>query len=63
VRDIIEQAFARATQILQSRRTDLDKGSEMLLTRETVTADEFPAMRPVMVRADEPKIVPPSRVA
>jgi cell division protease FtsH len=63
VRDIIEEAFARATQILQSRRADLDRGSEMLLTRETVTADEFPAMRPVSTRADEPKIVPPSRVA
>ncbi len=63
VRDIIEEAFARATQILQSRRADLDKGSEMLLTRETVTVDEFPAMRPVSARADEPKIVPPSRVA
>jgi cell division protease FtsH len=63
VRDIIEEAFARATQVLQSRRADLDKGSELLLTRETVTADEFPAMRPVSARADEPKIVPPSRVA
>jgi hypothetical protein len=55
VRDIIAEAFDRATAILQTRRTDLDKGSEMLLTRETVTADEFPAIRPVVADIDEGK--------
>jgi cell division protease FtsH len=55
VRDIIAQAFDRATAILQARRADLDKGSEMLLTRETVTAEEFPAIRPVVADIDEGK--------
>ncbi|MGC2409653.1 MAG: ATP-dependent zinc metalloprotease FtsH [Methyloceanibacter sp.] len=48
VRDIIAHAFDRATEILQSRRSDLDKGVELLLTRETLTADEFPTMRSVV---------------
>jgi cell division protease FtsH len=46
VRDIISHAFDRATKILQSRSQDLGKGAELLLTRETLTADDFPAIRP-----------------
>ena len=45
VRDIITRAFDRATEILQSRRQDLDQGAELLLTRETITADDFPGNR------------------
>ena len=52
VRDIIIRAFDRATEILQSRRQDLDKGAELLLTRETITADDFPAIRPAITRSD-----------
>jgi len=48
VRDIIAHAFDRATAILHSRRSDLDKGVELLLKRETLTADEFPAIRSVV---------------
>jgi len=48
VRDIIAHAFDRAVEILQSRRSDLDKGVELLLKRETLTADEFPAIRSVV---------------
>jgi cell division protease FtsH len=47
VRDIIARAFERATEILQSRRNDLDQGAQLLLTRETLTIDEFPAIGPV----------------
>ena len=50
VRDIIGRAFDRATELLRSRRADLDKGVELLLARETVTADDFPAIRPQDVR-------------
>jgi cell division protease FtsH len=45
VRDIIAAAFHRATEILQARRGDLDKGVELLLIRETLTADDFPAIQ------------------
>ncbi len=51
VRDIIAAAFKRASEILQSRRADLDKGAELLLTRETLVADEFPALRPRLAQA------------
>jgi cell division protease FtsH len=45
VRDLVAKAFGRATDILRSRRADLDEGARLLLARETVTADEFPAIR------------------
>ena len=44
-RDIIAEAFNRAVDILKSRRADLDHGAEILLTRETISAEEFPAIR------------------
>jgi cell division protease FtsH len=51
VRDIITQAFDRATEILQLRSQDLDKGTKLLLAGETLTADDFPAIRPAVVRS------------
>jgi cell division protease FtsH len=47
VRDIIAKAFEQATAILRTRRADLDEGSRLLLAQETLTADQFPAIRPV----------------
>ena len=47
VRDIISKAFEQATTILRTRRADLDEGSRLLLAQETLTADQFPAIRPV----------------
>ena len=47
VRDIIAKAFEQATAILRTRRTDLDEGGRLLLAQETVTADQFPAIRPL----------------
>jgi cell division protease FtsH len=71
VRAIIEQAFDRATKRLKARRADLDKGVELLLAQETLTADEFPALRtvaanqgPTCTRAhspDSPEKMKPSR--
>ena len=46
VRDVIAEALGRATDILQARRSDLDKGVDLLLIRETLTAEDFPAIRP-----------------
>ena len=47
VRDIIAKAFEQATAILRTRRADLDEGGRLLLAQETLTADQFPAIRPV----------------
>ena len=56
VRDLLEKAFERAGEILRTRRSDLDEGAELLLKRETITADDFPAIRP-------PKPPPAPRLA
>jgi cell division protease FtsH len=45
VRDIVAQAFDEAQAILKERRSNLDRGAELLLTKEVLTADEFPAIR------------------
>ena len=45
VRDIVVKAFDRATEVLRKRRADLDEGARLLLVQETVTADQFPAIR------------------
>jgi hypothetical protein len=37
----IAEAFDRATVIVEAQRADLDKGTEMLLTGETVAATSF----------------------
>lgn len=46
VRGIVADTYARASQILDRRREDLTAGAALLLARETLTADEFPAMKP-----------------
>ncbi|WP_374448284.1 ATP-dependent zinc metalloprotease FtsH [Stella sp.] len=45
VRDLVEAADQRARDILERRRADLDAGVALLLQRETLNADEFPALR------------------
>lgn len=45
VRDIVADAFADARDILTRRRADLDKGAELLLTKEAITAEDFPPIR------------------
>ena len=45
VRDIVAKAFDQATKVLRERRADLDEGARLLLAQETVTADQFPAIR------------------
>ena len=45
VRDLVAKAFDRATDILGARRADLDEGARLLLAQETLTADQFPAIR------------------
>jgi cell division protease FtsH len=47
VRDIVTKALDGATKVLQVRRADLDEGARLLLAQETVTADQFPAIRSI----------------
>jgi cell division protease FtsH len=45
VRELIDAAYARAKALLAERRADLDAGTRLLLARETITPDDFPALR------------------
>lgn len=45
VRDLVESGDARAREILTRRRADLDAGAELLIEKETLTADEFAPLR------------------
>jgi cell division protease FtsH len=45
VRDFVANAFAQARAILTRRRTELDRGTELLLKKESITAEDFPAIR------------------
>jgi cell division protease FtsH len=51
VRDLIEAGGACARAILERRRSDLDAGVELLIARETLTAEEFAPLRPVAALA------------
>ncbi len=45
VRGIIADAFDEARAILTRRHADLDHGAELLLAKESITAEDFPAIR------------------
>ncbi|WOJ88299.1 ATP-dependent zinc metalloprotease FtsH [Methylocapsa polymorpha] len=45
VRDIVGEAFVEARDILARRRGDLDKGAELLLAKESITAEDFPPIQ------------------
>ncbi|WP_275630480.1 ATP-dependent zinc metalloprotease FtsH [Pseudomonas sp. 273] len=44
VRELIDEAFRRARALLEQRRADLEEGARLLLERETLTPDDFPAL-------------------
>jgi cell division protease FtsH len=46
VRALIDVAYTRAKALLQSRRAELEQGAQLLLEKETLTPEEFPALRP-----------------
>jgi cell division protease FtsH len=52
VRALIDAAYARAKQVLTVRRADLEAGTRLLLERETITPDDFPALKPVAKAAE-----------
>jgi len=45
VRELIEAAYGKAKQLLNTRRADLAAGTALLLERETITPDDFPPLR------------------
>ncbi len=47
VKALIEDAYNRAKTLLQSRRAELEQGARLLLEKETLTPEEFPALLPV----------------
>jgi len=58
VRDLLGKGFERAQEILRTRRADLDAGAQLLLKRETVTVDDFPAIRSAKVAEPQLTVVP-----
>ncbi|HEY8332141.1 MAG TPA: ATP-dependent zinc metalloprotease FtsH [Pseudomonas sp.] len=46
VRQLIDEAYRRAGEVLQQRRAELDEGARLLLERETITPEDFAPLRP-----------------
>ena len=47
IRKLVDAAYSRAKDVLTKRRHDLEQGAELLLKKETLTPDEFPALKPI----------------
>ena len=47
IRTLLDEAYGRAKALLESRRADLDAGAHLLLEKETLTPEEFPALLPL----------------
>jgi cell division protease FtsH len=62
VRDLIEAGAVAARAILERRRSDLEAGVGLLMARETLTVEDFAALRPAGAR-DVDKAPPPKAVA
>jgi cell division protease FtsH len=50
VRDLLDAADRRAREVLEQRRSDLEAGAELLIAKETLTAEEFAPLRPAEMR-------------
>ena len=50
MRALVEQAFDAATVVLTRRREELEAGAALLLERETITPDDFPALKNQVAR-------------
>jgi cell division protease FtsH len=57
IRALLDEAYSRAKALLASRRTDLDAGARLLLEKETLTPEEFPALLPPKPTNDEPRLM------
>jgi cell division protease FtsH len=56
VRGIVADAFDEARAILTRRHADLDHGAELLLAKEAITAEDFPAIRQTEADARPPAV-------
>jgi len=45
VRELIDEAYGRAMDLLTTHSGDLSRGAELLLERETITPDDFPPLQ------------------
>jgi cell division protease FtsH len=52
VRELIDAAYERAKKVLTERRADLEAGTRLLLERETITPEDFPALKPLPLAAE-----------
>jgi len=50
IKSRVEAAMVRAKDLLNEHRGELDEGAELLLSKETLTDTDFPAIRPVAER-------------
>jgi cell division protease FtsH len=50
VKRLIDEAYKRAKDILVKRRKDLEAGARLLLEKETITPEDFPALNPEPAR-------------
>jgi cell division protease FtsH len=50
IKQRVEAAFQRAKALLNSHRGELDEGASLLLAKETLTDQDFPAIRPLTER-------------
>ena len=48
VRKLIDDAYGEAKRILKRRAKDLKSGARLLLEKETLTPDDFPALKPAV---------------
>lgn len=48
IRALLDEAYERAKALLASRRADLEAGARLLLEKETLTPEDFPALKPAL---------------
>ncbi|HET8727430.1 MAG TPA: ATP-dependent zinc metalloprotease FtsH, partial [Alphaproteobacteria bacterium] len=53
VKGLIDEAYDRAIALLSERRPLLDEGAQLLLEKETLTPEDFPALRQVKQPAEQ----------
>ena len=54
IRQLIDDNYQRARELLSARRQILEQGVKMLLERETITPDDFPPLLPAPEPSPEP---------
>ncbi len=47
IRALLDEAYARAKTLLQAHRADLEAGARLLMEKESLTPEDFPALLPV----------------